>query len=131
MDDSRSDSPHNERLLRTNEQYRTLRTLIRTCGWCVALFVFYKIVTALAGQTTNVSVVMRLVFVALADFKIAVMVGLTGLACAWAAIERLMRQRLASRLGSRNAELERMIDSNRTSSGLTAGGRTNPRDRRN
>jgi hypothetical protein len=78
-----------------------------------------------------VSVVMRLVFVALADFKIVVMVGLTGVACAWAAVERVMRQRLAARLGSRNAELERMIDSNRTSSGLTAGGRTHPRDRRN
>jgi hypothetical protein len=131
MNDSSGDSRHRERLLSIDEQYRTLRTFIKTGGWCIAAFIFYKIVSVLAGQTTNVSVVMRLAFIALADFKIAVMVGLTGLACAWAAVERVMRQRLAARLGSRNAELERMIDSNRTSSGLTVGGKTNPIDRRN
>ena len=117
-------------MLLMDQRYRTVRTLIRTVGWCVCAFIFYKIVTVLAGQTTNVSVAMRLVFVALADFKVEFLLALTGLSCAWAVVERLVRQRLAARLSSRNAELERMIDPNRTSSGLTIGGKTNPGDRR-
>ena len=47
----------------------------------------------------------------------------------WAVAERWLRHRKVSTMQTRIIELELAIDPKRTSSGLTRGGRTNPRDR--
>ena len=46
----------------------------------------------------------------------------------WAVCERALRRRMVSKMESRIKELELSIDPNRTTSGLTIHGKTNPND---
>jgi hypothetical protein len=70
-----------------------------------------------------------LILDALIDQKFALTITLAGACAVWAVAERILRQRAVGRLGARNAELERRLDPNRTTSGLTVNGKTHPRDK--
>jgi hypothetical protein len=117
------------RFARIDAQYRTIRTAIRTAGWLVAAYLFYKTIGVVAGQTTTVSVAVSVILTALVDLKFALAVSLAGAFGVWAIAERMLRHRAVGRLGTRNAAHERTIHPSRTSSGLTSDGRTNPSDR--
>lgn len=107
-----------------SERHKTGRVTIRWIG-IVALggFAFLSI-DSIAGKTTAISVMVE----ALADLKVSLSIALTGLAIAWAAIERYLRHRKTEQLQGRIKELEQRLDPKRTSSGLTPRGSTNPRD---
>jgi hypothetical protein len=66
----------------------------------------------------------------LAEMKVAFWVSLAGAACAWGFVERRLRHRKVEQLQGRIKQLETMIDPDRSTSGLTPAGRTNPLDRR-
>ena len=107
------------------QRYQLGRTVVRTCG-AVAIAYFAKdFLIALAGQ--EIILAIKLSF--LADMKFLISIGLTGCACMWAVAERWLRLRKVRTMQTRLIELELAIDPKRTSSGLTRGGRTNPRDR--
>jgi len=121
-------SPEAVQLHRTDQRYLTLRTLFR-CG--LGAFVAWtalKAVEALAGQSTSVA--MTLIFSVLFEFKLAIAITLAGCCAIWALLERSLRRKKVASLQGRIRSLESGIDPNRTSSGLTPGGKTNPLDRR-
>jgi hypothetical protein len=111
---------------RIEQTFTTMRTGIRTIGWCFGAYVASQAVIAMAGQTTNVIVSATLSF--LADLKFVISIALTGAAVAWAAVERSLRHRKVENLQARIKSLETSIDASRTSSGLTPKGKTNPKD---
>jgi hypothetical protein len=113
-------------LVRVDQRYRTYRTAIRTIGWIAAAFIFLKVVHELAGRTTEVSV--STIVSILADIKFAVAITFAGGATIWALVERALRHRKVETMQGRIRQLEQTIDPNRTSSGLTPQGRTNPGD---
>jgi hypothetical protein len=112
-----------------DSRYRTFRTGIRTVGWVAVAYFCYKSIGALAGQTTSVSVLVNIILNALFDLKFAMSITLAGACAVWATAERMLRHRVVGQLGARNAELERSLDLNRTTSGLTVNGKTHPQDR--
>ncbi len=116
-------------LAKIDARYRTFRTGLRMGGGVLIAFFAFKAIEALAGRATSVSVFLRLILDALIDLKFALTITLAGACAAWAVAERILRQRAVGRLGARNAELERRLDPNRTTSGLTMNGKTHPRDR--
>src|ERR1700722_14618682 len=113
----------------TDQVFRTVRTLIR-CG-TVAIIAYwaFQALEALAGQDTKLSIALSLVFTALVDIKFAAAVSLAGGTTAWAVLERRLRLQKVDSLQGRIKQLEQMIDPNRSSSGLTTQGQTNPQDR--
>ncbi len=111
---------------RISERYSTARTAIRTIGWCVAAFFFWKILESVAGRDTTFSAEISL----LADVKFALALTGAGLAGLWGFLERRQRHRVTSQMQGRIKELETMLDPERSSSGLTTEGKTNPSDRR-
>jgi hypothetical protein len=115
---------------RVNQRYLTLRTIIR--GGCSVVVAYYgfEALKALAGESTRVDVALSLVLSAVAKLEVVILLSLTGVACAWAVVERTLRHRKVERLQGRIRELETRIDPNRSSSGLTPAGRTRPEDRR-
>lgn len=108
------------------EGWRTVRTLIRTAGVVASIYLVFRALTPFAGRQTAVDVALSLV----ADFKFALSVILGGLAAAWAVVERLLRYRKTEYLQNRIKALESRFDADRSSSGLTPKGQTNPKDRR-
>jgi len=97
-------------------------------GSLVAITAFiYLSVRAVAGQYTFADVGIKLV----GDFKLSeafsYLFGAGGLG--YGVMERRLRRKTTERFAERNTTLERMIDSNRTSSNLTGRGTTNPEDR--
>ena len=84
-------------------------------------------ISALAGQETHVLVETALsVF---AEFDLAISIALTGLAAAWAVLERSLRHRKVEYLQDRIRMLETSIDPRRSTSNLTTKGKTNPEDK--
>jgi hypothetical protein len=75
------------------------------------------------------NVAVALAISAMAEAKFAIAITLTGAACAWGAVERSLRKRAITNMGSRIEELETIIDPGRSSSGLTQWGGTHPRDK--
>jgi hypothetical protein len=125
-----SESPYaTTRTLAIDQGFRTLRTLI----WALTVaFIFYtasRSVEALAGHDTKLSVALSVIFDALVDLKFVFAISLAGAGVAWGVIERAVRLRKVDYMQGRIKELEERIDPNRTSSGLTTRGTTNPRDR--
>lgn len=110
----------------TDQRYRTLRTLIRWGSFALAVFIFMRGLTPLSGKETVVTLAVSL----LADMKFAISITLAGAAVAWAVVERTLRHRKTEYLQNRIKKLEQQIDPNRSSSGLTPKGKTNPNDRR-
>jgi hypothetical protein len=113
-------------LAKVDQLYRTARTTVRTIGVVSGVWLFAQALAPFAGKETAVSLVLNV----LADFKFALTVTLAGAAAAWAVAERRLRERKTKYLQDRVKELETKIDHNRSSSGLTRTGKTNPRARR-
>jgi hypothetical protein len=92
----------------------------------IAAFTYLSI-RAIAGQYTFADIGIKLI----GDFKLSeafsYLFGAGGLG--YGVMERRLRRKTTERFANRNATLERMIDSNRTSSNLTGRGTTNPEDR--
>jgi hypothetical protein len=117
------------RLYEIDQKYRTIRTAVRAAAWMFAAWCGYLLGDSLAGKLTGVNIDVSMLLAALADLKVGILVGLTGMAAAWAVVERYVRQRMVEKLHARVKALEVAIDPNRTSSGLTLRGRTHPDDR--
>ncbi|MER8511664.1 hypothetical protein NKH47_01740 [Mesorhizobium sp. M1060] len=121
---SRSSSSEVTALARIDAQYKTARLIVKWLGIVFAIMAGGYALRPFAGERTIVS----LAFSFLADVKFALAITLTGAAVAWAAAERMLRRRKTEQLQDRIIDLERRIDPNRTTSGLTKKGMTNPRD---
>lgn len=117
-----------ERLERTRieERYQTARIAIRWFGIAFAVWMAERAVASLSGHST--SVVVNAAFRLLANLQLTVAIALTGAATTWALCERGLRRRMVSKMQARIRDLETKADPDRTSSGLTPGGKTNPRD---
>lgn len=93
--------------------------------WIGVAYFAYLSVNALAGEAT-------LVDVSLLYTKKASSLwwaGLAGAAVMWALVERKLRRRKSRSMGDHIKQLENMIDSRRSSSGLRPDGTTNPEDK--
>lgn len=109
-----------------DERYRTLRTAIRWGAGVAGLYVFMRGLAPLSGKETVVTFALSF----LADIKFVLSITLAGAAAAWAAMERKLRYRKTEYFQDRIRKLESYIDQDRSSSGLTRTGKTNPEDRR-
>jgi hypothetical protein len=105
----------------------TIRTAIRWAGIAIVAWFAKEAVTSLAGQ--NTSVLVSFVLNALVDIKFALAVTLGLVGMGWAFVERAFRYRKVEYLQGRIRQLETRIDPNRSTSGLTPGGKTNPQDK--
>ena len=97
-------------------------------GSLVAISAFiYLSIRAVSGQYTFADIGIKLV----GDFKLSEAFSyLFGAgAMGYGLRERKLRRQTTERLANRNSTLERMIDTNRSSSNLTGRGTTNPEDR--
>jgi hypothetical protein len=112
-------------LVRIQERYRTLRTLIKVAGWVGAVYLAQGAIEAITGETTRLALELSI----LADIKFAATLTLAGATTTWAIVERVLRYRKVEQMSGRIKELETRLDPNRTSSGLTPKGKTNPRDK--
>lgn len=124
-------TPNRIQAQKIEQWYLTLRTAIR--GACtVAVFYFgFEALKQFAGESTKVDVALSLFFSAFAELKVFLLLSLAGAASAWGWLERTLRHRKVEQLQGRIKTLETMIDPNRSTSGLTPAGRTNPEDWRN
>jgi hypothetical protein len=113
---------------RIDQRYTTFRTFIRAAAVFGVAFVGFGALREFAGKATEVSVAFGLLLNALIELKFLAAISLTGAACAWAAVERWLRHRKVESMQARIRELETAIDPNRSTSGLTPRGQTNPRD---
>jgi hypothetical protein len=111
---------------RINQRYSTIRTLVRAAGVVLVVFFMSQTLKSLSGQATSVIVSATLSL--FADVKFALAITLAGAASVWAVAERMLRRRKVEYMQGRIRELEMRIDPNRTTSGLTTRGMTNPRD---
>jgi hypothetical protein len=91
-----------------------------------AVYLGREIIQAFAGETTRLAFELSV----LADVKFALTVTLAGGAAAWGFIERSLRHRKVEQMSGRIKELETRLDTNRSSSGLTPKGKTNPKDKK-
>ncbi|QUS40554.1 hypothetical protein RPMA_18220 [Tardiphaga alba] len=112
-------------LLRVDQRYKTLRTLLRCCLGGVAFHYLHDSIFFLAGETTKLAFELAV----LADFKFAITLTLAGCAAGWAVVERSLRYRKVEYFQKRIRELETGIDPSRSSSGLTPKGKTHPGDK--
>ena len=83
----------------------------------------------LAGQETYADLTFSYFLNSPSGLTVSVSIGFSLMCLGYGLGERALRHRTLARYQNRNADLERSIDSNRTSSGLTAAGRTHPRDK--
>lgn len=108
-----------------HEIFLTVRTLIRTGGVVVSIYICRDLLGAIAGKETILAI--KLSF--LADIKFAIALSLAGMASLWGFAERWLRHRKVESMQGRIRELELGIDPQRTTSGLTPKGKTNPKDK--
>lgn len=103
------------------------KTLIKYAALVACTFFVYKSVAALAGKETLASIGLNI----LGNVKVSdgVLYVLTGGSIAYGLGERSLRRRNIKRLTPRSIELEKRLDPNRTSSGLTTKGTTRPEDK--
>lgn len=112
---------------RTDQRYRTARSLGRYSVIAFGLWQGRLALEALAGQKTELY--LEALLGAFAAVHVAVWIGLAGATTVWALAERKLRHRVIVRLHTRIREIEMERDPNRSSSGLTTKGQTNPTDR--
>lgn len=119
-----------ERLLRTRivERYALARTGIRALCLFGIAWLMEQAASQFAGQVTSVTVSAALSFIS--DLKFTATLTLAGGAGLWAFIERKLRHKKVDYLQERIRDLETRRDPQRSSSGLTTTGQTNPKDRR-
>ena len=108
--------------LMIDEIGKTVRTFLRCCTISVCVWLFTRILPEIAGTETSILVSF------LADWKVLTSLGVGFAGLGWGYIERRNRHKTVTRLSQRILELERRIDPNRTSTNLTAAGKTNPED---
>jgi hypothetical protein len=121
-DDEHSKRAHAEQL------HWTLRTVVRWIGIVAICYFGFDALKSMGGKTTEVA--FALAIDALVDFKFVASLTLAGVAGVWAVVERRLRARKTEYLEKRVVALESELDSQRSSSGLKSGGRTNPKDRK-
>ncbi|NOJ47823.1 hypothetical protein [Bradyrhizobium archetypum] len=112
-------------IARLEEKYRTFRTLIKVSGAVFGVYIAREAIETLAGQTTKLAFELAV----LANVQFAFTLTLAGVATAWAVVERITRQRKVEQMQGRIRDLETRLDPNRSSSGLTPKGKTNPKDK--
>lgn len=115
--------------LEIESRYVTIRTGLRVGGVLGVAYFLFRSIEAIAGQATSLSIIISLILNAFFELKFAFAVTLAGGCAVWAIAERMLRHRKVANLSGRIKELEQSIDPNRTSSGLTKHGKTNPRDK--
>jgi hypothetical protein len=112
---------------RTDQRYLTIRAISRYLLIAFGIWQGRMAVEALAGQDTSVYV--RAVLGVFADLHVSILVALAGATTVWALFERILRHRIIVRLHTRIQKRELGIDPERSTSGLTTRGQTNPEDR--
>jgi hypothetical protein len=108
--------------------FKLLRSVVRGAIAVLSLLVVGDALKPFAGHSTGLSVALSLVVNAIVDLKVVAMLTLAGSTAAWATVERVLRRRTTRELTTRIKELEQKLDPSRSSSGLTADGRTAPGD---
>lgn len=96
-------------------------TLLLISKWGV------EAVTALAGKHTIADIGLKMIVNMQIGEAVAYIFGAGGIG--YGIVERRLRRNTIERLGTRNRNLETLIDPARTSSGLTTRGTTRPEDR--
>lgn len=99
--------------------------------WTGIVFCFYfvsRAVEALAGKNTNSMIIFKLMEYVDDSEVTDVFIFTTIISIAWAFSERAHRHRKVRACYTRVRELEKRLDPDRTSSGLTPEGKTNPED---
>jgi len=89
-------------------------------------YCFYLIIAVLAGKTTLANIGISFLGNVRISETVAWLFGVSGVAFGYR--QRRLRRKTVEHLQTRNIELEKQIDPNRTSSTLTPRGDTNPRD---
>lgn len=86
---------------------------------------------AYAGQNSNADLNLNLLFSVLANGTFSASLTIAATASGWAfgIFQMILRRRAIKRIQQRNVDLERTIDSRRTSSGLRPDGKTREEDR--
>lgn len=101
-----------------------VKDLIRFSALVLIFRYSYMMIDALAGRQTQANINV------LGQFKVsdalAWMFGASGVG--YGLLQRRLRRQTAERMGSRNKELEKRLDSGRSSSNLGPGGLTRPED---
>jgi hypothetical protein len=120
-----NDEP-NIAIRRIDQQFITLRTAIRWGAGLVLAYLALEAIKSLAGVQT--SVVVRAALSVVGSVHVVLPYGLAAGCAIWGASERKLRHRNTRYLQDRVIHLERDRDPNRTTSGLTRSGQTNPRD---
>lgn len=108
------------------QAFNTLRLALVLGCVCFVAWMGRDVLVAMAGNDTKINIIADF----FADIKFALSITLAGFAGLWAFMERRMRQKTVERLHRRVKELEQRIDPARSSSSLTASGKTNPNDLR-
>jgi hypothetical protein len=136
-------SRQTDKLIRQNERLRTenqaiqsyhstkfwsgaVRTATRWTGGCFIAYFTYLSVEALAGRTTLANIAVNFIGNLTVSKSLAYLFGAGG--AGYGLYERKKRQRAVGHMHGHNKSLESIIDSRRSSSGLTRTGETNPLD---
>ncbi len=118
------------RFLRQGQNSRTVASiannLIRWAGLGVIAYFAYRSIDALAGKETTANVMVNFLASIKANQWAAWIAG--GGGTIYGLRQRSLRRKTIARLQKRNTDLESKIDPNRTSSGLTERGETDPKD---
>jgi len=106
-----------------DRSFNTINTLIKFAALSFIAYVFYLSVDTLAGRQTlaNINIAMLLDSRALATIF-----GAGGIVYGWN--QRRLRQKSVKQFQPRIQKLEQLLDSDRSTSSLTAAGETNPDD---
>jgi hypothetical protein len=114
--------------MRWDYGYRITRVLAKFGTYSFCAYCIYQSIVALAGTSTDLAVSIWLWLETSRGFTISASLTIAALAMIYGWGERSLRQRTVARLQKRLRELEKKIDPERSSSGLTPHGRTNPDD---
>jgi len=113
---------------RIDQRYDTIRVAIKSLGWVVGFGLVAHYISLAFGRATSLNV--SGAFSLLGDFKFKASVALTGGACAWACLERVLRKRVIKRMAPYKRKYEELLDSNRSSSQLKPDGTASTKDLR-
>lgn len=104
-----------------------IKAFIKYGSYTACCFFIADAIKALSGNVTDANIVVDLLGSLKLNTTIAWSVSL--ICVLWAFSERKLRQKKTSYFGERNAVLERMVDTKRSSSKLSVSGKTNPKDK--
>lgn len=100
---------------------------VRYAMYCVVAYFTFRSITVLAGKQTDASFIVKLLMSKDNDYGIPWIVAVVSVV--WGVGQTVLRRRKTQYFQSRITELEKRLDPNRSSSGLTVTGVTNPRDK--